>query len=88
MIERFIWRFSISPGRLSKFEPRFLSLCPRPATGPQLPSDRKTKGCLRNLKSCLGELGLLGKKTQTHRGIRNVVFKSSKNCCRDIVTSY
>lgn len=31
---------------------------------PQQPSDRATKGCLGNLKSCLEEQGLLSKKTQ------------------------
>ena len=37
---------------------------------------------MRNLKSCPGELGVLSKKTQRHKEIRKVVFKSSKNCCQ------
>ena len=51
----------------------------------QLPSDRTTKEYLRNLKSCLGELGVLSKKTQRHKENRKVVFKSSKNCCQLIL---
>ena len=54
----------------------------------QLPSDRTTKEYLRNLKSCLGELGVLSKKTQRHKEIRKVVFKSSKNYCQVILLPF
>lgn len=36
----------------------------------QLPSDRATKGCLGNLKSCLEELGLLSRTWGTGRSGR------------------